>query len=346
MNVPSNPESTPSSGPALSLRRLCIAAGALAAVAVIVAIGCSMLGRLELHWPWWDNPIWLVRLTRLAISAIVGAGLATGGMALQGMLRNPLAEPYVLGISSGAGVGVLAGMILSPVLALPDWLGWPLMAMAGAVVTSLVVYMIAQRRGRLDPYVLLLSGVIINVLNGAIILGIMMFLKTNELIYFIGWGMGQVPEWLWSNYSLLLFCAACVLGGWAALFVRGAALNTLGLGDDVAASSGISVHWLRVEIFFVVSLMTAAAVSLAGPVGFLGLVVPHTCRLVVGADHRRLAIYSGFVGAIFLMLADTFCRIAGEWVGKAEIPLGIVTAMVGGPFFIVLLRRRSTGGRP
>jgi iron complex transport system permease protein len=129
------------------------------------------------------------------------------------------------------------------------------------------------------------------------------------------------------------------------MLVRAGAMNVLGLGDEVAASSGVGVHGLRIETFLIVSLMTAAAVALAGPVGFVGLVIPHVCRLAAGPDHRRLAVLSGFVGAAFLMAADTFCRTAGAWVGKGEIPLGVVTALVGGPAFIFLLRRHGREGR-
>jgi iron complex transport system permease protein len=145
------------------------------------------------------------------------------------------------------------------------------------------------------------------------------------------------------SQPLLLTATVCVLVGWAILLLRGAAFNALGLGDDVAASVGVRVHWLRVETFLVVGLMTTAAVTLAGPIGFVGLIVPHICRLIAGADHRRLVIFSGFVGAIFLMIADTLCRLAGEWLNKGLIPVGIVTAFCGGPFFIVLLRRRAKG---
>jgi iron complex transport system permease protein len=237
-------------------------------------------------------------------------------------------------------VGVLLGLGLGEWLDWPGWIDTPVMAMVGALATSGVVYGVAQRRGRLDPYVLLLSGVIVNVLNGAIIYAILLFLRPNQLLSFIGWGMGRVPDSLWVQPDLVIFCAVWVVGGWAVLMFRGSAFNALALGDEVAASVGVPVHWLRVETFVVVSLMTAAAVALAGPIGFLGLIVPHLCRLAVGPDHRLLAVVCGFAGAIFLMVADTFCRTAGEWFHVAEIPVGIFTAFCGGPFFILLLRRR------
>jgi len=156
--------------------------------------------------------------------------------------------------------------------------------------------------------------------------------------------MGKVPEHLWNDPHLLIVSAAVVLAAWGVLFVRGAAFNALGLGDEAAASSGVSVHALRVQTFIVVSLMTAMAVSLAGPIGFVGLIVPHVCRILLGPDHRLLAIVCGFVGAIFLMAADTLCRMIGLWTGLAEPPVGVVTALTGGPFFIYLLRTRRGGG--
>ncbi len=317
--------------------------------AVLVGLACSFIGHYRVpvtrtwriwQWPVWTSQIWETRVFRLMAAATVGAGLATAGMAMQALLRNPLAEPYVLGLSSGAGVGVLLGGSLAQAALLPDWATTPALATVGAMLTSLVVYGVAQRRGRLDPYVLLLTGVIVNVFNGALILTILQFIKQEQMIHFIGWGMGQIPEYLWFKPRLLVLCATLVLVGWAVLFYRGAAFNMLGLGDDVAASGGVAVHRLRGETFVVVSLITSAAVALAGPVGFVGLIVPHACRLLVGPDHRRLAIVSGFCGAIFLMLADTLCRLLGEAFRLGELPVGVITAMTGGPLFIVLLRRR------
>jgi iron complex transport system permease protein len=311
------------------------AAGLIATVAVVLA--CSLAGQVAL-----SRQIWAMRLARLIAAATVGAALSVGGMALQGMLRNPLADPYILGISSGASVGVLVGTALSAGGLIAAWATTPVLALAGAVVTSLVVYGIAQRRGRLDPYVLLLSGVIINFFNGAVILSLLMFLDPYRMAAFRRWTMGELPDVF--EPALLIVCGIAILAGWTAMLLRGAWFNALGLGDDVAASTGVSVNRFRIETFFVVSLMTAAAVALAGPIGFVGLIVPHLCRLIVGSDHRRLAIVSGFFGAIFLVAAETLCRVVGPSIGVAAVPVGIVTALAGGPFFICLLRRRSHGG--
>jgi len=314
---------------------LALGAGGLLLLALLVWAGCSLIGRYQL-----TEQVWRFRAARVGAAGLIGVALASSGVALQGLLRNPLAEPYILGISSGAGVGVLLGKALPASSALPGWLSQPLLALAGGLGTCLLVYAISQRNGRLDPYVLLLSGVIVNVFNGALILVIFLFATPEHIAGFIGWGMGQVPDWLLTQPTLAAVAAICVAAGWALLLLRASAFNALGLGDAVAASMGVPIQRLRLETFAAVSLMTAAAVALAGPVGFVGLIVPHSCRLLFGADHRRLVLLAGLAGAIFLMLADTACRTAGEWVGLAEIPVGVVTALAGGPFFIVLLRRR------
>lgn len=325
----------------LSARKLAICGGVLVAATVAVALGCSLFGEVSLTWHTWQ-----ARLLRLLAAATAGAALASAGMALQGLLRNPLAEPYVLGISSGAGVGVLLGMALAGRMAMPSWAVTPVTALIGAMATCALVYGIAQRRGRLDPYVLLLSGVIVNAFNGAIMLAIFLLVPPRTIASFTVWAMGGVNEKLAiTNTPLLGAGAAVVAAGWAVLIMRGAAFNALGLGDDVAGSIGVAVGRLRLETFFVVAVMTAAAVMLAGPIGFLGLIVPHICRMIVGADHRMLAVVSGFGGAMFLMIADTLCRLAGGWLRIGEVPVGILTAMTGGPFFIYLLRTRLAGGR-
>jgi len=324
---------------ALSLTGLARMTFILATASLGVAVLCGLVGQVGLTWNTFS-----ARFLRLTAAATVGAALASGGMALQGLLRNPLAEPYILGISSGAGVGVLLGLAIAAKAALPNWAMTPVMALAGAAATCGVVYGIAQRRGRLDPYVLLLSGVIVNAFNGAIMLSIFLLVPPRTIARFAVWAMGGVSEALAiTNIPLLSGCAVAAVACWALLVFRGAALNTLGLGDEVAGSVGVPVHRLRVEVFALVSVMTAAAVMLAGPIGFLGLIVPHICRLILGPDHRKLAIVSGFGGAIFLMLADTLCRLAGGWLRIGEVPVGILTALCGGPFFIYLLRKRLGG---
>ncbi|KPK86629.1 MAG: hypothetical protein AMJ81_00795 [Phycisphaerae bacterium SM23_33] len=302
-------------------------------LALAVAGVCSLFGQVDL-----DQQVWRMRLFHLAAAAAVGAALAAGGAALQGLLKNPLAEPYILGISSGAGVGVLLGLAAGAAWAGLTWATTPVLALAGALLTCAVVYGIAQHRGRLNPYSLILAGVIVNAFNGAVMLSIYLFVDPYRIADFARWAMGNIRYD--TSLALLVICGACVLTGWFVLFLRAGALNTLGLGDEVAATTGVAVNRLRIETFVFVGLMTAAAVALAGPVGFLGLIVPHICRMAVGPDHRRLVILAGFAGAIFLMVVDTLCRTVGPAVGVGTVPVGIITALLGGPFFIWLLRRR------
>jgi len=281
---------------------------------------------------------WWAWLYRLLAAAAVGAGLAAGGMALQGLLRNPLAEPYVLGISSGAGVGVLGGLAVGARLAVPTWASTPALAFLGALATCAVVYAVAQRRGRLDPYSLILSGVIVNTFNGAIMLTIYLYVDPHRIADFAHWAMGRLPDSV--GLTLLAVCGACVAAGWLVLLLHAAAFDVLALGDAVASSSGVSVHRLRIVTFLAVGLMTAAAVALAGPIGFLGLIVPHICRMTFGADHRVGLASAALVGAGVLMAGEVLCRTVGPYVGVSLIPVGILTALAGGPFFIYLLRRR------
>lgn len=314
-------------------RSLLWAAGMGAAALVVAAVGASLVGQAELTWN-----IWLSRLPRILAAMIVGASLAVGGTSLQAQLRNPLAEPYLLGISSGAGVGVLAGMAVAQGWAMPVWATTPVLAFFGAILTCAAVYLVAQRHGRLDPYSLILSGVIINAFNAAVLMVFHLYLDPHRIADFARWSMGRLTGAV--AWDLLLACGVFVLAGWGRLLLRAASMNALALGDDVASSAGVGVHRLRLEVFALVGLMTAAAVALAGPIGFVGLIIPHFCRLLVGTDQRRLLIVAGFVGAVFLVVVDSVCRTAGRWIGTGEIPVGVITALMGGPFFLALLRRR------
>lgn len=334
----------------MTLAKLLLWSVSLLAIAFVFACLCSYVGQISVPFALWTADaetwtIWQIRMYRLGVAAIVGAGLAVSGVALQALLRNPLAEPYILGVSSGAGVGVLLGSSIAVGMLLPGWAVTPVLSGVGAMLTMVGVYVLAQRRGKLDPLVLLLSGVIINVFNGALIVAIMQFIKQEEAIEYIWWSFGKIPQWLWFRPALLVVAGVLTLASWGFILTRGAAFNAMGLGDEVAASMGVSVERLRVETFIVVSVMTAAAVALAGPIGFVGLIVPHVCRLIWGPDHRLLLVVSGFCGAIFLMAADTLARMIGDWLHLGELPVGVITAICGGPFFLMLLRRKLGGAR-
>ena len=336
-------DSVPSSARPAGLptaRRLAAEALAAAALTAVLFALCTRVGPLAIDGGrWWTDPVWLLRAMRLAAAAAAGAGLAVAGAAIQGLLRNPLGDPYVLGIASGAGVGVRAGLSLG---AWAGWIAWrmPVFAFAGALAAAGSVYAVARRRGRVDPFSLILAGVIVNILNGALIMALYLATDPLRVDEFARWAMGELPEAV--DPSLLAVCGGLVLGAWAAALRRAGALNALGLGDDVARSLGVPVGALRVEIFVGSALATAAAVALAGPVSFVGLMVPHVVRMATGPDHRRVVLLSGFGGAILMIAAETLCRGIGPHLGAGRLPVGLLTALLGAPFFIALLRRRFT----
>jgi iron complex transport system permease protein len=302
----------------------------------------SVLEPLGLHF--WTSPIWQDRASRVAAAALCGATLSLCGLTLQGLTRNPLAEPYVLGLSSGAAVGVIAGMAFAERLGLAEVLSTPLLAFVGAAVTLLAVYAAARRRGQIDPYALILSGVMIGTMNGAIVMALYLVLEPARLASFLSWSMGQVPDR--AEWPLLIATGTGALIALSWVWWRGPAFDLLGLGDDVAASSGVPLRRLKLEALLVAGLATACAVSLCGPVGFVGLVVPHVLRLVIGPSHRALALACALGGALFLSAADTACRAVAAPLDIGKLPVGVATALVGGPVFIYLLRHRETRSQP
>ncbi len=301
----------------------------LVAAAAAVVVG----GRL---WSWgsWNQveDVLRLRLEWVMTASVVGAALALSGLAFQALLRNPLAEPYILGVSGGAGLGfILSSLLLSAVLA-------PVFGFLGALVTVVVVYAIAQRRGRLEPYTLLLTGVIINAFYGAAIMLVTALAKPNERGDIAVWMMGNIgafgPQWELIAVVGGLVVAATVL---FAFLAKG--FNLVAVGEDTAGSLGVPVERLRMVTFVAASLVTGASVALAGPIGFVGLICPHILRMVLGPDHRRLVPAALLFGATFLVLADLISCI---WEGATDrtLPVGVLTAMCGVPFFIYLLRAR------
>jgi iron complex transport system permease protein len=330
----------------LSLSRLILLGIGLAVLTLGIGFLCSFSGPISIAesvgWRFWRSIIWQGRVTRIIAAGFAGGGLSIAGLALQALLRNPLADPYILGISSGAGVGVIIGLSLSVRMALPLFATTPVLAFIGATTTCAAVYGVAQQRGHIDPYSLILSGVIINSINTATILAIYLFVDPHTLSSFVGWSIGQVPDAV--SPDQLALCGSCIVGACIWILLRGAAFNTLGLGDSVATSSGVPIKKVRIETFTLAGLITACAVAMAGPVGFIGLFIPHICRMTLGPDHRRLTVACGFIGAIFLIISDTLCRYISIAADLGGFPVGIITAFFGGPFFIWLLRSRRRIG--
>ncbi len=303
-----------------------------------------------------------VRLPRLVLGLLVGGALGGAGATLQAILRNPLADPFVLGVSGGAALGatlaILAATLLSTtalgqVLTGADTLaigesaeagGWyravpiSLAAAVGALTTTMLMLWIARPAGRLDPHALLLAGVVFNAFAAAVILFLRTLVTPEQAHALLPWLVGTLAHKPWSHIAV---GAVIVIAGIGFLVANASKLNFLSLGEESAASLGVDVDRTRLELVVVISLMIGATVSLAGLVGFVGLVVPHMLRLVLGPDHRLLLPASILGGAAFLACCDLAARLAFIPVGT-EPPVGAVTALIGAPLFLVLLRRGSS----
>ncbi|HEV3276949.1 MAG TPA: iron ABC transporter permease [Terriglobia bacterium] len=272
-----------------------------------------------------------LRLPRVLMAALVGAALAVSGTALQALLRNPLADPYVLGISSGAALGEILAL----------WLGgwWaaaaPVLAFAGAVATTAWVYLLGRRGGRLTSYTLVLAGVVTASFLSAVILFVLTMLSTRDVRGTAFWLMGDLSV---VTSARIGFMAPVIALGILVLYGFAKDLNVLLLGDVEAAHLGVPVARVETIVFLLASLLTGLAVSVSGTIGYLGLLVPHLGRMLVGSDHRLLIPAAALGGATILILADTLARTV---VAPLELPVGAVTAVAGAPVFIYLLRRRA-----
>jgi len=269
-----------------------------------------------------------IRLPRIALGAVVGFALAAAGTVMQGFFKNPMADPSIVGVSSGAAVGAVATIAFP--LAVP--FGLQTAAFVGALVAAGAVYAIATENGRTPVATLLLAGVAIQTFLGAVISYLLLHADQglNEAVV---WLMGHLTRASWDDVAVTTPIALVLF---AVLLAYARDLNVLLLGESDAASLGIAVERTKRLLLAAASVITAAAVAVAGVIGFVGLIVPHMMRLVVGPDHRILLPTSALAGAAFLVLADTAAR-----VGPAEVPVGIVTAAVGAPFFLLLLARRE-----
>ncbi|WP_135304164.1 vitamin B12 ABC transporter permease BtuC [Haloarcula amylovorans] len=271
-----------------------------------------------------------VRLPRILLGAIVGFSLAAAGTIMQGIFRNPMADPSIIGVSSGAAVGAV-GFIVAPI-AFPFGLGLRGAAFAGALVAAFGVYLIATQNGRTPVATLLLAGVAVQTFLGAVVS--FLLLHSGESIRrALFWLMGHLKGATWPEvWTSLLLVALPFVG----LLVYARDLNVLLLGEEDAQSLGIDVERTKRLLLAFSSLVTAAGVAVTGVIGFVGLIVPHAMRLVVGPDHRILLPTAALAGASFLVATDTVARS-----GTAEMPVGILTAALGAPFFLYLLRKRE-----
>ncbi|WBB78166.1 iron ABC transporter permease [Micromonospora sp. WMMD882] len=281
-----------------------------------------------------DRIVWQYRLPRAGLAILAGAGLAVVGAVLQAVVRNPLADPFLLGASSGASFGAVLVIVSGAAL---GGLGLSAAAFLGALAAMVLVYVLARAGGRLTPGRLILAGVALAYLFQA---GYSFLLQKADAARAaqsaLFWLLGSLAGARWHNLGLP---ALALVVGLTALLLRWRALNAVSAGEEVAVSLGVAAHRLRAEVFVLTSLLTGVLVAVTGAIAFVGLIVPHVARMLVGADHRRVLPVAALLGAGFLQAVDITARLLDA---PQELPLSVVTAVFGVPFFLWLLRRRDT----
>lgn len=318
-------------------------AGVLLGLLLLVLTGAvlsTLWGGVPLDWSRaWADPastdhaiLFDARLPRVLLALIVGFSLSTGGVAFQSLLRNPLADPYILGVSGGAALGSVLSVLLGLSFAYVSTT-----AFVFSLAALLLIYWIARTGGRLPVHTLLLTGVIFNAFTFALIMflnSLASFEQAHRIWYLM---VGSLEA---ESYGKLLTVAAFVAVGYGILQASAQPMNLIATGEESAQYLGLDVNKFRQRIFFAASLMIGATVSLSGLIGFVGLFVPHMMRLWLGSDHRFLLPASGLFGAFFLIMADWLARSAFSGASyQTQIPVGVITALIGGPFFVYLLKR-------
>lgn len=273
-----------------------------------------------------------IRLPRILLAASVGASLATAGAGYQALLRNPLAEPYLLGISNGAAVGTMIALVFFGTSDASEWLR-PVMAFAGALTSTFVVYRLARGRTGASPEKLILGGVIVTTFLSSVIVFITALMDAARIRSFTFWLLGDLSG---ASSNLLMIGIIAGIIGAIVLTLNARSLNLLMLGERDAFDLGVEVERVRLTVFVAASLLVAASVASSGSVGYVGLVVPHLVRLSTGSDNRTVIPAATLAGAIFVIVADTVARTV---IAPRELPVGAITALIGAPLFIYLLRR-------
>jgi len=325
------------------VKRLFPSPGALLLAAAAAAVLCAapFAGRMPISPAEAFDPaaspeyavFWMLRVPRVMVSFLVGAALALCGMTFQALFRNPLATPFTLGVSSGASFGAALCMSVGAAVSLGGMSSVSLFAFGGACLAVLVVYMLSRVRKSFSVMTLLLAGVAVNFFFSALVLFLQYFADFVDSRLIVLWLMGGLnvvgfgPVW-----EVIPFCAA----GGAVMLLHARELNLLSLGEEIAASRGVETGRVKKVLFFATSFTVGGVVAVAGPVGFVGMMVPHMMRRLAGADHRVLGPACILGGGIFLSACDTLARVV---LPHAEIPVGVVTALLGGPFFLWLLLR-------
>ncbi len=332
-------------------RRYFSIAGLLVLLVIVIGVACSVgTAHISISEVWrvlfskqsWANPLGnshsniviSVRLPRVILAGLVGAALSTAGATYQGLFRNPLADPYLLGVAQGSALGAVIGLLFP--FSHSAWIGSvPMLALCGGLITIVILYSLARVGRTLPMTTLILAGVAL----GAFLTAIISFLEYesgDKLHGVIFWLMGSFSNAEWKDvYVLFPYLIVCLIP----IYLYSRPLNLIQMDEEQAKQLGVNVEKVKLILLLTATLITAAAVSFAGCIGFVGLVIPHAVRLIWGPDYRFLLPLSTIVGAIFLILTDTLCRtVAG---GGAEIPVGIITAFVGAPFFLYLLRQKK-----
>ena len=281
--------------------------------------------------------LWQIRLPRVILAALLGLLLSVSGVILQGTLRNPLADPYILGISAGGAIGAALAIALGANFVILGMSSVPVLAFATSLFAVFVVFKLSQVAGKASPETLILAGVAISSFCAAVLSLIIILTGNLQSIYF--WLLGSLSAAGWSNVITVIPYALFGLG---VAYFFSKELNALLLGEELAQTLGVDVERTRAILVGTASLMTAAAVSVSGLIGFVGLIVPHFIRILIGPNHRFLVPISALSGMLLMVVADTIARTI---MAPTEIPIGIIMALVGAPFFLYLLRRRRVEGR-
>ena len=325
----------------LSAARFLAVVGLCAMFCLMVLLVTPWLGSTGVTWrnvlagasP--DREIFFVaRLPRVLFGALVGGALATAGVLFQAILRNSLADPFTLGVSAGSSLGAFIAIWLGLETVVAGIPTTSVAAFIGAFLTIILVFFIARTSGAIPTFTLILAGVTLNFIFFAVMMFIHYAANFNESYLMTRWTMGSLDT---ADMRTVLGAAPFVIGCLAGLMWIAAQLNPLSAGEDWATSRGVDVRRVKTFCYFIASILTGAVTAFSGPIGFVGLIVPHTVRLVIGPDHRLLIPASFFLGSAFLVLCDTAARTI---FAPTEIPVGVITALLGGPFFIALLKRK------
>jgi iron complex transport system permease protein len=318
----------------------------LTGLLVLTALFSTMVGTARITWgQLWDlllgngsptDParlvIFRIRLPRVMLAGLVGFSLSLGGVVFQALLRNPLADPFILGVSSGSAFGAVLGIMLG----LGFTFGIPVLAFGGAVLTMYLVLVLGKKRIGMESSTIILAGVIINAFFTAIIMFFIATAANDRLHTMLFWLYGDLSQ---SRFAESAIAAPAVIAGFLILYCFARHLNVMTAGEEAALHLGVNVGRAKLICFLVVSLVIGLVVAFSGLIGFVGLVIPHLCRMIFGSDHRLLMPASALSGAIFLIAADTLARTV---ISPSELPVGVITAFLGAPFFIYLLRKRGS----